>query len=149
MPSGSSLHVGAHVRGQLEDLVGAGRGHNRVGGGDGGNDVLRDTLGVLVRHALYAVLLRAAKGRLVEPLHVLGLVAVELRLLAKRLDAIPFQLLGPFYAVSWGSGDVGQGAHRKVYLWRENGEDAFKAGSDSWDYHIDMPCHALRPSINL
>jgi hypothetical protein len=77
------------------------------------------------------------------------LIAVELCIVTKGLSTIPFQLFGPFDTMRWGAWYICKGAHWKVDLWRENGQNALEARSNAWNYHIDMTGHTLSSTIHL
>ncbi len=102
--------------GYFEDF-GRERGRDdRVGGGDGGDDVLDDALCQAERDAGYAELGSAFAGSLVDPRYVVGVVAVELHVVTERVLFRPQQDSGVLYAVLGQTGRVGDGAQREVDL---------------------------------
>ena len=149
MTSCPSLHIGANVGGQFQNLVCASCSHDRVCRGHRRYNMLCNALRKLVGNALYAVLLCTSQSRLIQPLHVLRLITIKLRIITERLHTIPFQLFSPFDTVSRRPRYVCQGTHRKVDLWWENRQNALEAWRNAWNNHVYMASHPLRASINL
>mmetsp|Transcript_1402 Transcript_1402/g.3086 ORF Transcript_1402/g.3086 Transcript_1402/m.3086 type:complete len:274 (-) Transcript_1402:460-1281(-) len=141
-------HMPRHSRRKLQNFVGAGGSDDGVGGSDGWDDPLCHPLCELERHSLNPKLLRSLQRRLVEPLHVLGVVALQVSVIPKGPHPVPLQLLRPLHAVCGGSRDIRKGAHGEVDLGREEREDALEAGSDERVDHVDVPCETLSAPVD-
>jgi hypothetical protein len=110
---------------------------NRIGGGNGRNDILYHSLCQLERHAFDVVLVSVGACLLKDPLHVLCIVGVDLDggafvVLAKRVLVTPLHLLGVRDAVlrlAWGRGD---GALLIDDLRWEHVECTVEAHGDVW-----------------
>mmetsp|Transcript_8351 Transcript_8351/g.28061 ORF Transcript_8351/g.28061 Transcript_8351/m.28061 type:complete len:361 (+) Transcript_8351:690-1772(+) len=148
VPSTLRAHVPRHRSRKLENFVCTGRSDDGVSGSDGWNDPLGNALGELERHPLDPELLCSFQRRLVEPLHVLGVVALEVGVVTERPHTVPLQLLRPLHTVRGGARDVGEGAHGEVDLRGEEGEDALEAGSHEGVDNIDVAGKTLRPSVD-
>mmetsp|Transcript_34937 Transcript_34937/g.88023 ORF Transcript_34937/g.88023 Transcript_34937/m.88023 type:complete len:524 (+) Transcript_34937:51-1622(+) len=139
------VHAGAAHADDLERLQRACRGHDGVGGCDGGDDVLRDALRVLVRDAGNAKLVGALQRLFVHPAHVLLHVRVE-RL--RGALVAPLDEVRVLDAVRRGARRLRQRAQRELRLRREEPEGALEARRHARQDHARVALEALGAAVH-
>lgn len=120
--------------------------NDSIGGGNGRDDVLDDTLGELVGDAVDLVLLGPLLGRLVQPGHVVGVICVDLGADGEgclQLLVGPGDEGGPLDAVLGQTGCVGDGAEGEGDLGWEGLQRALEARRDAGQDHPRLALEAL------